>query len=202
MMNKPPRDVREDVVDRRVLRTRRALGAALVELMTARDFDTITVQQVLDRARVGRATFYAHFRNKNDLLLSDAERYLHSLERNFLAEPAGSRRLAPVAELFGHVAEYHHFRGALEKSELREPVYDLLTGHLAQIIARRMDELSAGGRTSGLPATATARLLAAAMVEMMRWWLGHPGTGDAGEMDAQFHAIAWNGLARTVHRAP
>ena len=35
------------------------------------------------RARVGRATFYAHFRNKHDLLLSDAERFCEMLERHF-----------------------------------------------------------------------------------------------------------------------
>jgi AcrR family transcriptional regulator len=75
MMNTPARSVPKKADDRRVVRTRQALGSALVELMLARRFDDISVQQVLDRARVGRATFYAHFRNKQDLLLSDAERF-------------------------------------------------------------------------------------------------------------------------------
>ena len=46
--------------DPRVLRSRRALGDALVELLHERRFDDITVQDILDRASVGRATFYAH----------------------------------------------------------------------------------------------------------------------------------------------
>lgn len=197
-MNKPPRIVRKKEEDRRVLRTRRALGAALVDLMLARKFEDITVQQVLDRARVGRATFYAHFRNKHDLLLSDAERYFEWLERHFLAQAGTSRRLAPVAELFGHVAEYQHFRHALEQSSLREPVYDLLTGHLARIIARRMAEVCPVAPAAGLPPAATARMFAAALVEMMRWWLGHRAHADAWEMDREFHGIAWDGLARTM----
>jgi AcrR family transcriptional regulator len=49
--------------DRRVLRTRDTLGDALVELMHEKPFDDITVQEVLDRAGVGRSTFYAHYRS-------------------------------------------------------------------------------------------------------------------------------------------
>jgi AcrR family transcriptional regulator len=196
MMNSPSRGVRKIGTDRRVVRTRRALGGALVELMLARRFDDISVQQVLDRAKVGRATFYAHFRNKSDLLLSDAERVFEWLERRFLEHAGDSRRVAPVAELFSHVADYHHFQRALEQSEMREPVGALLTGHLAQIIERRMAALCPGAGTPSLPPAATARLFAAALVEMMRWWLARGACPGAWEMDAQFHEIVWGGLAR------
>ena len=60
-------------LDRRVLHTRDTLGDALVELMKEKTFDDITVQDVLDRAGVGRSTFYAHYRDKQDLFLSDVE---------------------------------------------------------------------------------------------------------------------------------
>jgi AcrR family transcriptional regulator len=196
MMDTPPRSVRKKADDRRVVRTRQALGSALVELMLARRFDDISVQQVLDRARVGRATFYAHFRNKNDLLLSDAERFFGMLEGHFLANVGDSRRVAPVAELFAHVADYHRFHRALEQSALREPVYDLLTGHLARLIERRMAELCPGAGAPSLPPAAAARMFAGALMEMMRWWLNRGAQPDAREMDAQFHEIVWGGLAR------
>lgn len=196
MMNEPAPGVRKRAADRRVIRTRQALGNALVELMLARRFDDISVQQVLDRARVGRATFYAHFRNKHDLLLSDAERFFEALERHFLAHAGDSRRVAPVAELFSHVADYHDFLRALDQSGMREPVHDLLTGHLARMIERRMAELCPGAGTPPLPPAATARVFAAALVEMMRWWLNRGARPAAQEMDAQFHEIVWGGLAR------
>lgn len=195
-MNTPPRSVPKKADDRRVVRTRQALGSALVELMLARRFDDISVQQVLDRARVGRATFYAHFRNKQDLLLSDAERFFEFLERHFIANVGDSRRVAPVAELFSHVADYHQFQRALEQSGMREPVYDLLTGHLAGLIERRMAVLCPGAGTPSLPPAATARLFAAALMEMMRWWLNRGARPAAQEMDAQFHEIVWGGLDR------
>ncbi|EHK58261.1 TetR/AcrR family transcriptional regulator [Allomesorhizobium alhagi] len=55
-------------VDRRVARTRTALYDALVALIRRKDYDLITVQDILEEANVGRATFYAHFTSKDDLL--------------------------------------------------------------------------------------------------------------------------------------
>ncbi|MFN2316527.1 MAG: TetR/AcrR family transcriptional regulator [Gemmatimonadales bacterium] len=181
-----------------MIRTRAALSVALVELMVAQGFDDITVQQVLDRARVGRATFYAHFRSKQDLLLSDAERFCEMLERQFLAKASGSRRLAPVAELFTHVREYHRFLGALQRSSMNREVFDLLTGYLARIITARISMLAPAGRAGTLSPAATARVLAAALTELMGWWLERGAPQEPEVMDAQFHELAWGGLARTL----
>src|SRR5207237_7497279 len=65
--------------DRRIQRTRDRLGDALVALIQERPFDTITVQQVLERAGVGRSTFYVHYRDKDDLLFSDAEEFFAAM---------------------------------------------------------------------------------------------------------------------------
>jgi AcrR family transcriptional regulator len=180
--------------DRRVARTERALGAALVELMAARRFDDISVQQVLDRARVGRATFYAHFRNKHDLLLSETERFCTLLDAHLdRVEGADGRRLAPVAELFAHVAEFHAFQASLASSGLRGPVYDLLGGHLARGIERRLARRPPADRVV-LSHAATARVLAAALMELLRWWLERDARPTPREMDAHFHAIALGGV--------
>jgi AcrR family transcriptional regulator len=56
--------------DQRILRTRNRLGNALIALILEKPIDEVTVQQVLNRAGVGRSTFYLHFRDKDDLFLS------------------------------------------------------------------------------------------------------------------------------------
>ena len=61
--------------DARVRRTRDALGDALVALMQEKPFETITIQDVLDRAHVSRSTFYSHYSDKDDLLMSDADEF-------------------------------------------------------------------------------------------------------------------------------
>ncbi len=54
--------------DRRVRRTRESLHKALISLALEKNYDSITVQEVLDRADVGRSTFYTHFQSMDELL--------------------------------------------------------------------------------------------------------------------------------------
>ena len=63
--NLPELDKKED---QRVRRTRDRLGDAMMALLVEKPFDDITVQDVLDRAEVSRSTFYAHFRDKTELV--------------------------------------------------------------------------------------------------------------------------------------
>ena len=65
--------------DRRVRRTRNLLGDALMVLIQEKSFDAITVQELLDRAGVGRSTFYEYFRDKNDLFVSDLDEFLEHM---------------------------------------------------------------------------------------------------------------------------
>ena len=78
--------------DRRVLHTRDVLGDALVKLMHERPFEEITVQHILDRAGVSRSTFYAHFSDKNDLFLSDAEEFFEMMAAALSQQGDKSRR--------------------------------------------------------------------------------------------------------------
>lgn len=55
--------------DRRVNRTRRALQDALQELIVEKGYEAVTVEEITDRANLGRTTFYLHYRDKEDLLL-------------------------------------------------------------------------------------------------------------------------------------
>src|SRR5215467_5251306 len=55
-------------VDRRIQRTRDVLHQALISLMIEKGYEVITVQDIIDRANVGRSTFYAHYVSKQDLL--------------------------------------------------------------------------------------------------------------------------------------
>src|SRR5437867_5173407 len=57
------------VVDRRIQRTRKTLHEALMALVLEGPYDSITVQQILDRANIGRSTFYTHFQDKDELLM-------------------------------------------------------------------------------------------------------------------------------------
>src|SRR5437588_12121036 len=89
--------------DERIRRTHQRLGSALVQLMAEKPIDDITVQDVLDRASVGRSTFYLHFRDKDDLLLSQLEKFLETMSTALSIQKEESHRVVPVAELFAHI---------------------------------------------------------------------------------------------------
>jgi AcrR family transcriptional regulator len=95
--------------DARVRRTRDALGDALIELMQEKPFDTITVQDVLDRAHVSRSTFYSHYSDKDDLLMSDAEEFFESISMALSVHGDKSDRVFPVQEFFVHLSDVQPF---------------------------------------------------------------------------------------------
>jgi AcrR family transcriptional regulator len=72
--------------DRRVQRTRRLLLDALVAQILEKGYESVTVQDIIDHANVGRSTFYAHFQDKEDLLLSGFEILRGEFEKHLMGE--------------------------------------------------------------------------------------------------------------------
>src|SRR6516165_11025185 len=89
--------------DLRIRRTRSLLSNALVALMQEKAINKITLQEVLDRAVVGRSTFYLHYRNRDDLFLCVLEDGLEMWSTALLRKRERSYRIAPVEEFFMHV---------------------------------------------------------------------------------------------------
>src|SRR5258707_11646071 len=82
--------------DARVKRTRDQLGNALIQLIVEKPINDVTVQDVLDRAQVGRSTFYLHYRDKDDLLVSQLEMFLEMMSTSLSVRKDKSNRVAPV----------------------------------------------------------------------------------------------------------
>ncbi len=111
--------------DQRVRRTRDRLGDALMELLVQKPFDDITVQDVLARAGVSRSTFYTHYRDKNDLFLSDAEDFFEAMATALSRFGDKSERVAPVQELAAHITQVRPFYNALVESGRMHDVMEL-----------------------------------------------------------------------------
>src|ERR1700724_2943052 len=91
--------------DLRIGRTRSPLSNALVALMQEKLIDKITVQEVLDRATVGRSTFYLHYRDMDDLFFCVLEDGLEMWSTALVRKQEKSYRIAPVSEFFMHVGD-------------------------------------------------------------------------------------------------
>ena len=180
--------------DARVRRTRDALGDALVALMQEKPFDTITVQDVLDRAKVGRSTFYSHYSDKDDLLMSDAEEFFESVAMMLSVRGDTSDRVFPVREFFGHIIEAKTFVDALFSSGKMNDNMELARGLFARGIERRLAELPKG---QGIPENerpAIAFAHAGALLALLQWWVDRGMKQTPAEMDQLFHRLVWQGV--------
>ena len=181
--------------DARVRRTRDALGDALIALMQEKPFDTITVQDVLERAHVSRSTFYSHYSDKDDLLMSDAEEFFEALSTALSAHDDKSDRVFPVQEFFTHLAEVQPFFKALMKSGRFQENMELARGHFARGIERRLSELPRGRAIPDPERSAIAHSHAGALLSLLTWWLDRGMREPPAQMDELFHRMVWNGLS-------
>jgi AcrR family transcriptional regulator len=101
MSRNQPRKVQKP--DRRIRRTHERLGNAMVQLIRVKPIDEITLQEVLDRACVGRSTFYLHFSDEEDLLLTQLENFLDHMSTLLAKQREHSKRVFAVTEMFAHV---------------------------------------------------------------------------------------------------
>ena len=189
-------------LDARIRRTHERLGSALVELIREKPIDEVTVQEVLDRASVGRSTFYLHFRDKNDLLLSQLEKFLETMSAALSIRKEASHRVVPVAELYAHIGSQKKIYRALADSGHLNDFFDLAQGYFARGIGRRLTE---SGRVSNLPQCeldARASALAGSLLSLLRWWLDRGAKESPRAMDELFHRMVWNGLQRSPSMPP
>ncbi|PWT90558.1 MAG: hypothetical protein C5B55_09555 [Blastocatellia bacterium] len=185
-------------MDARVRRTRDALGNALVELMLEKPFDDITIQEVLDRAGVGRSTFYSHYSDKDDLLMSDAEEFFESLAMALSVHGDKSDRVFPVKEFFSHVGEMRDFFAALVTSGKVHENLELARGHFARGIERRLSELPRAQSISVGDRAAIAFAHAGSLLSLLTWWINHGMKEPAEKMDELFHNMVWSGVSGSL----
>lgn len=180
--------------DRRVCRTRRSLSDALVGLILEKRFDAITVQEVIDRADVGRSTFYAHYRDKEDLFLSDWRRLLDSFVSHIEWGRAGEGRFVPVGGLFGHVREFHRFYRALARSRKTDWLFETGRSHLTESVDSSLAAWLADKPRPSAPVPVLANYLAGEVLSLLRWWLERDMPHTPERMDEIFHALVAPGF--------
>jgi AcrR family transcriptional regulator len=183
-------------VDARVRRTKVALGEALVTLMEEKPFDSITVQDVLDRAHVSRATFYTHYSDKDDLLMTDAEEFFEMISNALSEHNDQSDRVFPVKEFFHHVSQMGAFVRALSTAGKVQDNWELARGQFARGIERRIAEIPRGQQVPVADRPAIAFAHAGALLSLLTWWIDRGMREKPEEMDQLFHRMVWTGLKK------
>ena len=156
--------------DRRVRRTKQRLDDALESLIIEKGYDKITVQDLIDRADVGRSTFYAHYETKDELLISWTQ-LADDMELHMAQEQTDAGSTMPSLALFRHLGEYHRLYKALLGGRgidiVTEMIHSTLLRHATSELERHPD---VNDQTT-IPIEVRAGFLASSLLALLTWWL-------------------------------
>lgn len=185
--------------DRRVQRTRKLLHDALMDLMLEKGYEAVTVQDIVDRANVGRSTFYAHFTDKKDLLMSGSDQLQALLSQEQITAQATHGRSSALLLGFGlpmfrHAqANYRLYQAMVAKGG--SAIVDDLVGHsLTNLVHDELAALAPSRSTLPVPLEIVVLYSVSSFMALLKWWLDHKMPFPAEEMDRMFRALTIPGL--------
>lgn len=178
-------------VDRRVERTRGILSEALISLIIEKGYESTTVQDIIDRANVGRSTFYAHFIDKDALLRSGFDNLRYALSKNGIDNKDG---WDVALHLFQH-AQSHY---PLYKAMVGKHSWDLIRQYaykfLINLIREYLQPQISAGKQPPVPLDIVANYVVSSFLSLLTWWLEHKMPYSAEQMTKMFKAITKPGV--------
>lgn len=186
--------MKQQKADRRSQRTYRLVSSALAELLSEKPYEEILVQDILDRAGIGRTTFYAHYFDKEDVLESMTEQIL-SMFMDQIANSTTSQRVVPSLELFEHIYQSpnQHFR-ALMRGRAGEPLWEAIQTALSRTIEPTLSTLYAERNSPSVPVTVVSQYLAGAFLTLLKWWVAAGMPYPPEQMESIFQQLALPGV--------
>ena len=150
--------------DRRVIRTRKALSDALISLILKDGYETITIRRLTETADIGYATFYRHFKSKDELLFFVLNSALEEIEDSLAPEMTNYDE---AVLLFKHIQNNRSIWLAGTSLPLEHPTLKAIHEHLTHLIIERYEARN----ESRIPFEVAVNHLIKSAHEMVRWYL-------------------------------
>ena len=184
----------EKTIDRRIQRTRRLLLDALSSLILEKGYEAMTVQDVIDRANVGRSTFYVHFQDKEDLLLRGVETLWAELETHL-------RNVRPEEETVWNLS-----LSMFQHAQDQRPLYKALIGKQGGSVALKHIQkqlylvvfehlrLALSKKNANVPPEIVAHHLVNSFISLLTWWLDNNANYSAEQMNNFYRQLVLHGI--------
>lgn len=174
-------------------RTRGLLRGALASLIHEKPHETIVVKEILARANVGRSTFYAHFRDKDELLRSGIAEILRASAPATTAARADShdRVLWFSRPIFEHIEGHLNAPASRAKAKGQAIVHEHLGRVLVELIATGLKQADRRYPTKerDVPLELLADYVASTFVLVLNWWVESEDRLPASEVNELFRAL-------------
>lgn len=163
-------------MDRRVRRTRRMLSEALLALIQEKDYESITIQDITEKADVHRATFYLHFTTKEELLATSLDSLFEDLgtrikSESGVQEPSYLKETAAGKVLFEHIAEYANLYQVLIGHKGVGYVTHHIINYMTTIFEKKLQNDFPNEEELPMPRILIARHLTGSLYALVTWWL-------------------------------
>ena len=178
-------------MDRRQKRTKDAIFRAFGSLLEQKKYESITVQDIIDEADIGRSTFYTHFETKDELLKTMCTDIFHHVFTDELPQEAARSRRCDHTQLelkLGHVL-YHlrenkvNLKGLLA-SQSSQLFLSFLKDYLRQLFSQYLPALCCD-----VPEDYLLHFLAGSFAETVKWWVAQNMTEAPETVARHFMAV-------------
>jgi AcrR family transcriptional regulator len=181
--------------ERRRQQTRRLLIQTALALVLEKGYDAISIQDITDRADLGRGTFYIHFKDKEEVIWTAFQDLFRQLELE--AHNQLDRRM-PQVEYYGLLNIFRH-------AEENRDLYRVLFGRQgsAMLTTRAQDFMASvflydirnapppSGADFHLPEEIEAQILTGLISRMLYWWLETPNDYSAEQMAGMTYTVLY-----------
>lgn len=178
--------------DRRVLKTRRAIDEAFSSLMQEKKYNEITIQDIIDRADIGRSTFYSHFATKDELLFSSVEELLEILNqyiKNYLEENENTVESIQVVEFFEHIQEHSKILKGLFKTEGADFFFEKVEAYWNGAMEGYLQTKLPEGKEPKVPIEILTNHISSTLINLLKWWVNNQMSYTPLQMEQYFRDL-------------
>ena len=173
--------------DRRIQRTQQAIWEAFFSLLVEKGYENVSVQDIVERANIGRTTFYAHYSDKEDLLNNALNQLFLGLGNALELE--GSKDITPARGLFEHVNSMEQLQQAFDFEVIAKKFHTEIVIIVKQKLLQRSTK-----KVDKQLLEMKAEVVSGGLIALLKWWLKEGKPYSADEMAATFHAMLSEGI--------
>ncbi len=179
--------------DRRIRRTRLLLQEAIVALILEKAYYKITVQDIIDRADVGRSTFYAHYSDKEALLVSTFDDLASDLDHRIEGTDE-TQHLLHAEAYFIHAQERRDFYQAMIEGGGMELILETGRRHIEDSIQVHLSQMEVDSDSLGAPLPVLINFLTGSLLSLLTWWIAEDMPYTPAQMSVMYEQLVMPGF--------
>ena len=183
----------EKPLDLRIQKTHTALINAFLQLLQTKRFENITINELCELAMVRRATFYKHFADKYEFFTFFVQWIQNEFRNRFAHKEQDRNGVSPYIDIIRFALDFLDENETLVHSVMESNAFPLLLDLISEQIILDVKERLQTDQNNGKELLLSPELMAfsytGALLNILRWWIGHKNQMSKEEIVAQIQKV-------------